>query len=61
MTIGEYVALLSQARLVLERYMFDGVDLRDDVAEIYTKIDDALRPATDSNAPRAIEGIARTA
>ena len=61
MTIGEYAALLSQARSVLERYLFDGVDLRDDVAEICAKIDVALPPATDSNAPRALEGITRTA
>ena len=34
MTIRDYEALLMEARLVLEHYMFDGVDLRDDVAEI---------------------------
>jgi hypothetical protein len=61
MTLGDYAALLSQARSVLERYMFDGVDLRDDVAEICANIDEALAPATDRNAPRALKGIARTA
>jgi hypothetical protein len=61
MTLGEYAALLSQARSVLERYMFDGVDLRDDVAEVCARIDAALPPATDSNAPRVLQGIARTA
>ena len=50
MTIADYEALLNEARVVLERYMFDGVDLRD-----------ALRPTTDSNRPRALQGIARTA
>ena len=61
MTPDDYAALLSQARSVLERYMFDGVDLRDDVAEICANIDDALAPAADRNAPRALKGIARTA
>ena len=59
MTTGDYEALLIDARVVLERYMFDGVDLRDDVAEVCLKIDDALPPATDSNRPRALRGIAR--
>ena len=57
MTIADYEALLNEARLVLERHMFDGVDLRDDVAEICLKIDDALRPTR----PRALQGIARRA
>jgi hypothetical protein len=61
MTQVDYAALLCQARSVLERYLFDGVDLRDDVAEICSKIDAALPPARDSNAPRALAGIARTA
>ena len=61
MTQGDYAALLCEARFVLERYLFDGVDLRDDVAEICAKIDTALPPATDGNAPRALQGIARTA
>ena len=61
MTPDDYVVLLIQARLVLERHLFDGVDLRDDVAEICLKIEDALRPTTDSNRPRALQGIARTA
>jgi hypothetical protein len=39
--------------------MFDRVDLRDDVADICLKIDNALPPATNSNRPRAIQGIAR--
>ena len=61
MNIADYEALLNEARVVLERYMFDGVDLRDDVAEICLKIEDALRPTTDSNRPRALQGIARRA
>jgi hypothetical protein len=59
MTLGDYEALLIEARVVLERYMFDRVDLRDDVADICLKIDNALPPATNSNRPRAIQGIAR--
>ena len=59
MTIRDYEALLMEARLVLEHYMFDGVDLRDDIAEICRKIDSALPAATDSNRPRALQGITR--
>jgi hypothetical protein len=61
MTIDDYTALLSQARAVLDRYLFDGVDLRDDVAEICAKIDDALTPAADAHQPRALQGIERAA
>jgi len=60
MTKGDYEALLIAARAVLERYMFDGVDLRDDVAEICLKIDNALPPASAGNRPRAIQGLVRT-
>ena len=59
MTLGDYEALLIEARVVLERYMFDRVDLRDDVADICLKIDNALPPTANSNRPRAIQGIAR--
>jgi len=39
----ELLALLKKARAVLDRYMFDdGQLLRDDVADICMKIDDAL-------------------
>jgi hypothetical protein len=58
-TIGDCEALLIEARLVLEHYMFDGVDLRDDIAEICRKIDNALPVATDSNRPRVLQGITR--
>jgi len=41
------LALLAEARKVLERYMFDGETCRDDVAEVCQKIDDVLpAPAT---------------
>ena len=60
MTLRDCEALLIEARLVLERYMFDRVDLRDDVADICLKIDNALPPTPNSNRPRAIQGIART-
>jgi len=40
----ELIALLSRARAVLDRYMFDaeGDAIRDDVAEVCMAIDDAL-------------------
>jgi hypothetical protein len=37
-----HLALLTEARKVLERYMFDGDICRDDIAEICQKIDDVL-------------------
>jgi len=47
MSHDELLALLSQARSVLERYMFDeGEMIRDDVAEACMAIDDALPDAT---------------
>jgi hypothetical protein len=61
MTPDDYVVLLIQARLVLERYLFDGVDLHDEVAEICAQIDDALPPAADSHQPKALPGIERAA
>jgi hypothetical protein len=42
MTHDDYAQLLRSARSVLERYMFDGEDVRDDVAEICMKLDDVL-------------------
>jgi hypothetical protein len=61
MITAESTALLKQARAVLERYLFDGVDLRDDIAEICAKIDDALPPAPETHQPRKLEGIERAA
>jgi hypothetical protein len=61
MTPDDYVVLLIQARLVLERHLFDGVDLRDDVAEICAQIEDARPPAADSHQPIALPGIERAA
>lgn len=61
MTEDECVRLLGQARLVLERYMFDGVDLRDDVAEICSRIDDALPPPAEAQQPKVRRGIERAA
>ena len=60
MTNAELMALLRQARTVLERYMFDDVDLRDDIAEVCQKIDDAL-PSPDIHQPRVLHGIERAA
>jgi hypothetical protein len=62
MTQNECMALLSQARSVLQRYLFDGVDLRDDVAEICAKIDEALLPpAPGTHEPKVLHGIERAA
>lgn len=61
MNTAESTALLLQARAVLERYLFDGVDLRDDIAEMCAKIDDALPPAPEAHQPRRLEGIERAA
>ena len=61
MLMSDYVALLSEARLVLDRYMFDGEILRDDVAEICAKIDDAVPTISENNRPRIVQGIERAA
>ena len=46
MTYDEAIALLRQARSVLERHMFEGNENGwDDIAELCMKIDDALPPA----------------
>jgi hypothetical protein len=46
MTREELMMLLSRARTVLERYMFDESEaIRDDVAELCMAIDDALPDA----------------
>ena len=42
MTSMETIDLLRQARVTLERYLFDGDALRDDVAEVCAKLDDVL-------------------
>jgi len=61
MNTAEFTALLRQARVVLERYMFDGVDLRDDVAEVCAKIDDALPMPAEVHQPKILQGIERAA
>ena len=44
MTQDELLALLTKARAVLDRHMFDADEaIRDDVAEICMAIDDACR------------------
>ena len=42
MTHSELDGLLRSARALMDRYMFDGEELRDDVATLCMKIDDAL-------------------
>lgn len=61
MTLDDYAKLLGQARRVLERYMFDGVDLRDDIAEVCADIDEALPAPADAHQPRQLHGIERAA
>ncbi len=47
MTQEELLALLTRARAVLERYLFDELEaMRDDVATVCMAIDDALPDAT---------------
>ena len=55
MTIRDYEELLKDARAVLDRYLFEGEMLRDDVAEILMKIDDALPDAPVAARPGAAE------
>ena len=46
MNYDEAIALLKQARTVLERHMFEGNENGwDDIAELCMKIDDQLPPA----------------
>jgi hypothetical protein len=40
----EHENLLRSARSLLDRFMFEGDELRDDVANLCMKIDDALPP-----------------
>jgi hypothetical protein len=42
----EHENLLRSARSLLDRFMFEGDELRDDVANLCTKIDDVPPPAT---------------
>jgi hypothetical protein len=60
MTSGELIALLKESRTVMERYMFDGVDLRDDIAEVCAKIDDAI-PTPETHEPKVLQRIERAA
>lgn len=61
MTTADYLALLGQARQVLENYLLDGNDMRDDVAEICQKIDDVLPADMRARPPRIAHGIERAA
>ena len=61
MTTSEFTRLLGQARAVLDRYLFDGEVMRDDVAEICARIDDVLAATAQSNSPKAVQGIERAA
>ena len=54
MMTADYVALLNQARVVLENYLFDGDEMRDDVAEVCQKIDNALPADARAQPPAAV-------
>jgi hypothetical protein len=43
----EYENLLRSARSLLDRFMFEGDEMRDDVANLCMKIDDVLPPAAE--------------
>jgi hypothetical protein len=45
MADGDYEKLLRSARSLLDRFMFEGDEMRDDVANLCMKIDDALPSA----------------
>jgi hypothetical protein len=52
-------ALLTEARQVLERYLFDGNVMRDDVASICMKIDDVVEmPSVTGVSPLQIDAAA---
>ncbi|HEY3784932.1 MAG TPA: hypothetical protein VGL55_06615 [Steroidobacteraceae bacterium] len=61
MTTADYLALLGQARQVLESYLLDGDEMRDDIAEVCQKIDDALPADMRAQAPRMARRIERAA
>ncbi|HET7088649.1 MAG TPA: hypothetical protein VFL17_08375 [Anaerolineae bacterium] len=60
MTHDELLALLTRSRRVLERHLFDGETIRDDIAAICIAIDDALspEPRAQKNSRAALEAIA---
>ena len=45
MADGDYEKLLRSARSLLDRFMFEGDEMRDDVANLCMQIDDALPSA----------------
>jgi hypothetical protein len=61
MTTTEHTKLLREARTVLDRNMWDGDEIRDDVAEVCAKLDDVLLDpaiASESELTRSIEEAA---
>jgi hypothetical protein len=42
---ADYEKLLRSARSLLDRFLYEGEEMRDDVANLCMKIDDALPPA----------------
>jgi len=53
MADSEHENLLRSARSLLDRFMFEGVELRDDVANLCIEIDDALPPPPEVSVPNA--------
>ena len=49
----EHENLLRSARSLLDRFMFQGDELHDDVANLCIKIDDALPPPAETSIPEA--------
>jgi hypothetical protein len=61
MTTTEHTKLLHEARAVLDRYLWDGDEIRDDVAEVCAKLDDVLLGrafAHEADLPESIERAA---
>jgi hypothetical protein len=53
MANGEQDNLLRSARSLLDRFMFEGDELRDDVADLSIKIDEAVQASAEVSVPSA--------
>jgi hypothetical protein len=61
MTTSEYLDLLRQARVTLDRYLFDGDEIRDDVANVCARLDDVLLDPERAAPSQRSEGIDQAA
>jgi hypothetical protein len=57
MADSDYEKLLRSARSLLDRFMFEGDEMRDDVANLCMKIDDALPSAEVSGSTVTLKEI----